>query len=452
MSIDHPPSNPTTPTLPPLQPGYDVVVVGAGIAGLTAAAYAGRAGLRVLVVDGHAPGGRARTSSVDAAGGRGRFSLNQGAHALYLAGELRAVLDDLGVRFHGGAPGGLELWKDDARHVFPSGPTTLLRTTALGRRGKAAMVKLLARLPSMKPAALEGRTVDDWLAATGLPADADALTRCLVRTATYAHAPDVIDAGAVVKQLQRALKGVTYLDDGWQSIVDGLRAAATAAGATIVDHAAARTVRRHGDGWEVELAGDRSVRTVTAILAAGGPAAAGRLLTVEPGRFGPTGPAVRVAGLDIGLDHAAPSGGLFSADEPLYLSRHMPPARLGPEGTDLLSAVRYLAPGEQPGAADLRAELWRHAGRLGIHDGGPGVIMSRYLHDLVVAHGMPLASEGGLRGRPPVAVAGHPGVLLAGDWVGPVGLLADASAASGRAAALLAASMTGAPVAERVPA
>ena len=236
MSIDRPPSNPTTPTLPPLQPGYDVVVVGAGIAGLTAAAYAGRAGLRALVVDGHAPGGRARTNSVDAAGGRGRFSLNQGAHALYLAGELRAVLDDLGVRFRGGAPGGLELWKDDARHVFPSGPTTLLRTTALGRRGKAAMLKLLARLPSMKPAALEGRTVDDWLAAIGLPADADALTRCLVRTATYAHAPDVIDAGAVVKQLQRALKGVTYLDDGWQSIVDGLRAAATAAGATVVDH------------------------------------------------------------------------------------------------------------------------------------------------------------------------------------------------------------------------
>ena len=31
-----------------------------------------------------------------------------------------------------------------------------------------------------------------------------------------------------------------------------------------------------------------------------------------------------------------------------------------------------------------------------------------------------------------------PGVTMAGDWVGPVGLLADASLASGRTAGLLA--------------
>ena len=37
-----------------------------------------------------------------------------------------------------------------------------------------------------------------------------------------------------------------------------------------------------------------------------------------------------------------------------------------------------------------------------------------------------------------LAHSGHPGVLIAGDWVGPVGLLADASLASGHEAALLA--------------
>jgi len=34
-------------------------------------------------------------------------------------------------------------------------------------------------------------------------------------------------------------------------------------------------------------------------------------------------------------------------------------------------------------------------------------------------------------GRPPVAVPGRPGVHVAGDWVGPRGLLADAALSSG---------------------
>ena len=60
--------------------------------------------------------------------------------------------------------------------------------------------------------------------------------------------------------------------------------------------------------------------------------------------------------------------------------------------------------------------------------------MSRYLHRMVVTHGLPLASTGGLAGRPGVAVPGRQGAFVAGDWVGGVGQLADASLASGSAA------------------
>jgi hypothetical protein len=66
-------------------------------------------------------------------------------------------------------------------------------------------------------------------------------------------------------------------------------------------------------------------------------------------------------------------------------------------------------------------------------------LTERYLHDMTVAHGMPMASRGGLGGRPRVDALGSHGLLLAGDWVGPDGLLADASLASARDAGQLAA-------------
>ncbi len=63
---------------------------------------------------------------------------------------------------------------------------------------------------------------------------------------------------------------------------------------------------------------------------------------------------------------------------------------------------------------------------------------SRFLAHLTVAGALPRAATGGLAGRPTVVDTGVPGVTMAGDWVGPDGLLADAALASGRAAGPLA--------------
>jgi hypothetical protein len=53
---------------------------------------------------------------------------------------------------------------------------------------------------------------------------------------------------------------------------------------------------------------------------------------------------------------------------------------------------------------------------------------------MVVASTMPRAGNGGLPGRPSAGAGGLDGVFVAGDWVGPDGLLADAALASGRPA------------------
>ena len=51
---------------------------------------------------------------------------------------------------------------------------------------------------------------------------------------------------------------------------------------------------------------------------------------------------------------------------------------------------------------------------------------------MVVAGAAPIAARGGLGGQA-VDATGLPGVYLAGDWVGPTGLIADAALASGQA-------------------
>ena len=75
-----------------------VVVIGAGLAGLTAAATAARAGQEVVLVEAHRPGGRARTDS------RGGYLFNQGPHALYRGGPAWRILRELGVPHHGHNP------------------------------------------------------------------------------------------------------------------------------------------------------------------------------------------------------------------------------------------------------------------------------------------------------------------------------------------------------------
>jgi hypothetical protein len=60
---------------------------------------------------------------------------------------------------------------------------------------------------------------------------------------------------------------------------------------------------------------------------------------------------------------------------------------------------------------------------------------------------MPRASAGGLAGRPASRVAGIDGLFLAGDWIGSVGMLADAALSSGREAGRSAARAAGLAVA-----
>jgi phytoene dehydrogenase-like protein len=108
---------------------------------------------------------------------------------------------------------------------------------------------------------------------------------------------------------------------------------------------------------------------------------------------------------------------------------HSAAAKLAPDGVAVVHVMKYLGNDTTASSQAALQELERLLDQL-----QPGwkehTIATRFLPSMTVAHGLPDAEEDGLLGRPAVAVTERPGVFLAGDWVGPSGMLADASAAS----------------------
>jgi phytoene dehydrogenase-like protein len=410
----------------------DVVVVGGGLAGLAAAAFAARRGARVKVLEAQrALGGRAATDLRDG------FALNLGPHALYQGGHAAAVLGELGIERSAGTPPASSTYLriGDDVDLLPSSASTLVRSGVLPVLAKPEWARLASRLGKLDKASLAATTLDDWLDAEVKHPAVRSLVVALARVASYSATPALMSAGAALEQLSlAATSGVRYLDGGWQRLVADLREVAERAGAAVVAGGPVTAIRRDEGGWWVE-ATSGSVRAGAVVVAGGGPEVAARLLDRPLWFEAP--PPVTASTLDLGLRRVPERRALFGVDRPLYFSTHSPPAELAPPGHALATVMRYHVAGESPDPVPVRAELEEHAVRAGVRS--EDVVLRRYLHKVVVSHGLPMASTGGLAGRPAVAVPGQAGVFVAGDWVGAEGQLADASLASGRAAGLAAA-------------
>jgi phytoene dehydrogenase-like protein len=261
------------------------------------------------------------------------------------------------------------------------------------------------------------------------PREASAMAT-FIRLTSYVSDFDRMSADVAISQLKIAARGVSYPDEGWQALVDGLLERATQAGAELRTGARVDRVEGEPGRWHAVLPTGERIAASAVVVAVGGPGAARRLLPIDPG-WGDTGPEVTAACLDLGVRRVVTRIAL-GLDEPVYVSPHTPPGHLAPDGHSMVHVMRY---GSRTAAED-RAQLRAAARACGIADGDIGA--ERFLPRMVVVSGLPVPGAG-LAGRPSAAVSGIPGVFVAGDWVGPEGWLADCAVASGERAGRLAA-------------
>jgi len=410
----------------------DVVVVGGGIAGLVAAAFASRAGASVLLLEASpAFGGRASTRIVSG------YHFNQGAHALYRDGFLDKALQDLGVDVTGRVPALAEgFFVDDGKlHQAPFSAAGLASTTLLSEAEKGEMAVLIRRLIQGSTETPPGTSLNDALAALSPSSGIRSVLAAMVRLTSIVHAPMAAEGQALLDQLRGGLtRKVLYLDGGWGTMIDGLRSACVALGASLRSGSRVEWIER-GPPWCATLA-DGTAVTARAVILAVNPAQATVLYPALKNLRGTTDAVpARVACLDIGLAGLPQPDVRFAlgVDRPLYFSVHSAAARLAPEGAALVHTLRYLEPGEKLDRRRLIAELeafmdlaqpgWREYERA-----------RQFLPAMPVISSIPLAATGGTNGRADVVVQNAEGLFISGDWVGPVGLLSDAAAASGRSA------------------
>jgi phytoene dehydrogenase-like protein len=409
-----------------------VIVVGGGLAGLAAAALVARQGATVTVLEGgKAVGGRARTQERDG------FLFNQGAHALYVGGHAGRILGKLGVPWSGGDPtraGSSWAWAGGTLHPLPVDAASTMRTSLFGFRDRVELGRLLMSLPFLRPGRYGDTSWAQWLDARVDRPMVRAHLEALVRLATYGGEPDRMGADVALGQLMLAARaGVRYLDGGWQTLVDGAYAAARGAGVRVELGATVERVVPGAEGVTV-VRGDGREDGAQAVILAVAPGAASGMLprgALDVRNLRP----VRAACLDVAFDGPIHEGRSFGLgiDVPYYASMHSGVARLAPEGGALMHAAKYLGTGEGDPAGD-RADIEAFVDQ--IFPGWRGRVRdARFLPAMVVHHALPQAATGGLAGRPDVAVAGAPGVFVAGDWVDDRGLLLDAALASAEVAA-----------------
>ncbi len=416
----------------------NVVIVGGGLAGLAASIYLARGGRTVTLFEKRQYlGGRAITQL------RQGFRFNLGAHAFSRAGFGARVCRELGIPVPGAVPKPRAIALIDGQErMLPTGVFSFLGTSLLSLSGKAQLLAALTRIWRIDKHPPGNITLREWLDANVADARARQVLEALIRLATYSDDAGNASAALALAHMKIGLRGVLYVHEGWQRIVDSMRNTAVTSGVNFVsssrivgvDVADGRVsaVRLGG----LELDSDRKdTRAIAYPEVApdhgdGAPLPAEDvILAVDPetaseltGQTWSAQP-VTASCLDVALRTLPNPKRTFALgiDDPVYFAVHSTWAQLAPKGGALVHTVKYGRGTE----AELEALIDR------MQPGWRDVIVhKRYMPSMTVSNALVTPASP----RPPVTTNVR-GLYLAGDWVGEEGLLSDAAFASARAAA-----------------
>lgn len=412
---------------------WDVVIIGAGVAGLTASIYLAKAGKSVLLLDRASQiGGRAASTEMAAA------RVNLGPHALYRSAL--TILQEVGVKPQGASakPPGQLLFKGANGKSKAVPLVQLLLGSFLSFNEKVELIRFYSRIRKEDTSTLHSVTLSAYLDSHNTSPRVRSIVGGLVRVSTYSDAPDRISAGAVIEQLKQAQ--VMYINGGWQTIVNDLAEQARQAGVSIRTSAPAQQIAGSSPSMMVTLK-DGTILNTRHVLSTAGPVSTLAVLNPAPSKeeeaiYQQLTP-VHAACLDLVVS-GMPRPKLkfvLGADYPLYYSNHSAGATLTDDPShSVIHVMKYLTPGERSDPKQDERELNEFLDVI-----QPGwrkhVVEQRFLPHMLVSHGLVTAANGGLPNRPGPAVESRPGLYMIGDWVGGSGMLLNASLASAKEAA-----------------
>ncbi|KZE68985.1 dehydrogenase [Fictibacillus phosphorivorans] len=410
---------------------YDVAIIGGGIAGLTAAAYVAQAGISVVVVEkGNLLGGRAQTVH------KNGVLFNLGGHALYRGGAGEKILKELKVNVAGGIPDtkGYALWNGELLNL-PDSLASLFKTKLLTWSGKMELGKIMMKLRKLDTAKIPPISLRDW-AENNLK---DPMVRhvfyALCRTSTYCINPDQQLASAVIQQVQLGMKGVLYIDGGWESIVEKLRIKAVGAGAIILTNKKVASV-----GYENEHQlqfTDGEMMEVPTVLLTCGPDQSCNLIKNAEGtmldKWKQQAQPIYASCLDVALKNLPNPNHHFAIgiDQHILFSNHSRASKLGEDGSKVLQLIKYLGTEKETKTEANKQELesimdlmqpgWRKE-----------LIAQQFLPHMVVVQDCITIHDKQYFGP---SVPEIPGLYIAGDGTGHGEMLVDAAFASAKRAA-----------------
>jgi phytoene dehydrogenase-like protein len=439
----------------------NVVVVGGGLAGLAASIYLARGGRTVTLFEKRRLlGGRALTNL------RHGFRFNLGAHALQRDGAAAKVLRELGIPVRGGTPKPRAIALLNGEELrLPNSWLSFISTSLLSVRGKTQLASALLHIRRFGGTRAGSVTLREWIDARMSDTRARRVLEALMRLATYTDLAELESASAALTQMKVAMRGVLYIDEGWQKIVDSMHSAAISSGVHFVSSSRIVGVVNDGAVRAVELGGLEIDADRTDTYAIAYPAAPDEvegplipadtvLLAVDPataaslagdaGAEWTNARPVTAACLDVALRSLPDPRKTFALgiDQPLYYAVHSAFAQLAPKGGALIHLAKYSKeryatdeelegsrPRRTTGAVEDEQELESLLDRM-----QPGwrevLVHRRFLPSMTVTNA--LVTPGTQRPSPVTSIRG---LYIAGDWVGDEGLLSDAALSSARAAA-----------------